>query len=360
MSSSVFREAAAKSKRELVIKKDTSSLKSPEALAIERGDYEALFSVTALNHLVISGFPEVSSLSPKIGQLQQLFQLVLTDNALTDLPNEIGSLTKLKHLDVSRNKLSSLPTSFYTLSTLQAVFLGNNCLTDESFPPDPPKDCFPSLHHIDLVGNQLTHLPSFVYLSHGLQELVAIDNQIAALESTIAELSSLKEADLKRNQLTVLPYELSLCSKLKSLDLVDNPLSDRRLLKLVTQHGPTKPKAILDYIASHSTKPASPEKKGKGKRRSGPTASAAIESDEEVVFSDSKTRVRVVRPVEHVEVWAHAEARRVRSFLVCAIVRGVDLSSDNNFKKFITLQVCAHNRVLFVNSHSLLMILTPQ
>ena len=333
--SSIFNEAAAKSKRELVIKKAT---KSPEALAVENGEVDLVFCVSTLNHLVISGFPELTHLSPKIGQLQQLFQLVLTDGAITNLPTEIGSLTKLKLLDVSRNKLDSVPGSLYSLGSLHTLILRHNCLSDDSFPSDLPTDCCPNLHHLDIVGNCLTCLPNFVYHSKGLQELIALDNNIASLEPAISDLSNLKLIDMKRNKLTLLPFELSLCLKLKSLDLVDNPISDRRLLKLVTQLGPVKPKTVLDYVASHSPKPSSPEKKGKSKRRAG-AGSGAAEGDDEVEFSDNKPRLVVVRPAEYAEVLVHPEARRIRPFLICAIVRAVDLASNNNFKKFINLQV---------------------
>ena len=335
MSTSIFNEAAAKSKRELVIKKGT---KSPEALAVENGEVDLVFCVSTLNHLVISGFPELTHLSPKIGQLQQLFQLVLTDGAITNLPTEIGSLAKLKLLDVSRNKLDSVPVSLYSLGNLHTLILRHNCLSDDSFPSDLPTDCLPSLHHLDIVGNCLTSLPNFVYHSKGLQELLALDNNIASLEPAISDLSNLKQIDMKRNKLTLLPFELSLCLKLKSLDLVDNPISDRRLLKLVTQLGPVKPKTVLDYVASHSPKPSSPEKKGKSKRRTG-GASNAVEGDDDVEFSDNKPRLVVVRPAEYAEVLVRPEARRIRPFLICAIVRGVDLASNNNFKKFINLQV---------------------
>lgn len=347
MSSSVFSAAASASKKELVIKKGSSVL-SPEALAVEHGEYETLFSVTSLNHLVISGFPEVTALSSKVGQLQLLFQLVLTENALTNLPEEIGSLPKLKHLDVSYNKITKLPASLYSLNSLQTLIVGHNCLTDDSFPElssDDTVECFPNLHHVDLVGNGLTCLPNFVYRSHDIQEILALDNTITSLEPAIAALSGLKRVDLKRNHLTALPYELSLCSKLKNLGLEDNPISDRRLLKLVTQHGSSKPKTILDYVASHTPKPADSKspKKGKSKKKGGSHDSAGITNDEiddDVMFCDSKKTLRVVRPVQYAEVLVAPEARRVRPYLVCAIVRGVDLGEGGRFRDFITLQVC--------------------
>ncbi len=338
---SLFKEAAAKSKRELVIKKGGSATTSPEALAVEKDELDLLYSISTLNHLVISGFPEFSTLSPKIGQLQQLFQLVLTNNALVGLPVEIGSLSKLKHLDLSGNNLATVPSSIYSIDSLHTLILSRNNLSDESFPSDVPSECFPNLRHLDLVGNGLTALPSFVYHSRGLLELIALDNNISTLKPGISELTNLKQADLKRNKLTMLPFELSMCSKLKSLDLVDNPIADRRLLKLVTQHGATKPKPILDYIASHSPKPDSPpDRKGMPMRRKLVGRGASSADGDDVVFDDeSKPRLLVVRPAQLIELSVSPAARKIRPYLTCAIVRGLDLSSNNNFRKFIILQV---------------------
>lgn len=357
MSSSreVFSALAAAGKRELVIKKGSGSA---ETASVESGDYEALFGVSTLNHLQLSGFPEINQLSSKVSQLGGLLQLILTHNTLSTLPGEIGSLDKLKLLDASNNKLSDVPASLYNLKSLHTLILSHNCLTDVSFPDVSGEDkVFPSLHHLDVVENQLTSLPPFVYQTRSLQELVASDNLIGSLESTIGSLVSLKQLDMQRNKLTCVPSELTVCTKLKSLRLEENPVSDRRLLKLISQHGAGKPKAVLDYIASHPLKSAAAsggmEEKGGGKKGKKKKKDVKIEdvvqlkpdeqgdgSDLEIEFSHSKPQLQVVRPTNFVEVTVSPEARKVRPYVVCAVVKGVDLSNETNFAKFISLQVC--------------------
>ncbi len=333
----VFSEASGK--RELVIKKSTSS---PESTAIESGDYSSLFTVTSLNHLLISGFPSLKSLSPDIGRLDGLFQLVLTQNDLTTLPDEISQLSMLKHLDVSQNRISNLPIALYDIHSLQTLIISNNTLTDDSFPIIPDSvdatTLFPHLHHVDLLNNGLTKIPDFVYNTIVIHELIASDNAITALEPIIGTLTSLKHIDLKRNKITILPSELANCSKLRAICFEDNPLGDRRLLKLVAQHGTGKPKSVLDYIASHA--PNSTASAPKGKKSKSKTKSSVAESlDDGVVFTSKSMQIRVVRPPECVEVCASSEARSVRAYLVCAIVRGVDLTDEVAYKEFITLQV---------------------
>ena len=47
-----------------------------------------------------------------------------------------------------------------------------------------------------------------------------------------------------------LPNELSKC-KIKSLSFESNPIKDRKLKKLIEQHGATKPKSVLDYLKAN-------------------------------------------------------------------------------------------------------------
>ena len=349
--SGIFSAAAADDKRELVVRKD--SLSKDEVAAIESGRDNSLFTVETLNHLRLSGFAGLRELSPLVSRLDNLLQLILEHNALQALPDEIGALTKLRLLDVSHNALRSLPPSLYSLPTLHSLLLGNNCLEDSSFPPLPPAGAvLPSLHHVDLGHNRFTEIPPFVFKSLAVSELIVPDNVIASLPPAVLSLTSLKLLDVKHNKVSTVPYELSLCTKLKTLGLEENPLQDRRLLKLVAQHGAKKPRTVLDYVASHAPKPAgkapSGGKKGKGgKKRAamGARAQAVAGEEEEgagsdVEFSDMRPVVRIVRP-EHqsVEVHASTEARRVRPYLVCAVVRGLELGRGEAFREFIALQV---------------------
>ena len=352
--SKVFVAAATSGKRELVIKKGSST---PEAEAVESGDYSTLFTVSTLNHLQLTGFPSITSLPETVGRLEALLQLTLTYNSLTTVPMEISSLTKLKHLDVSYNKLTSLPLSLYALQSLQTLIVSNNELTDESFPPlssatsGNSSNILPCLHRVDLLGNRLTCLPEFIYATLPLLDLVASDNAISRLEPEIGGIAGLKTIDLKRNQLKELPYELSLCVKLRSIGFEDNPISDRRLLKLVAQHGASKPKAVLDYIASHKAAASNASKPKRGAVALGKNLSMGNEDyDDEVTFSSrgSSKFIQVVRPEEHLVVRASSIARGVRPYLVCAIVRGVDFGNDVIYKEFINLQVRAEKARMMV------------
>ncbi len=340
-----FSVAARRGKRELVVRRET--LGEEEARGMESGEDESIYSVTTLNHLQLTGFAGLSHVSPRISQLNGLLQLILTHNGLQDLPDEIRVLTKLKHLDASHNHLTVLPQALYGLPSLHTLILGHNQLTNPSFPPLPEgtDQLLPALHHTDLTNNQLTQLPALVYKSTSISELLASDNPIGEISPTIGSLSALKQLEMKRSKLTALPFELTACGKLKTLALEDNSFKDRRLMKLVAQHGAQKPKAVLEYIASHSPRPAA-EEKPSGKRKGGKKKAAKEvpvkvmeDSDSDVEFSEVKPVVRVLRPSAYVEVRVSPGARKVRPYLVCAVVRGLQLGEQEAFREFITLQV---------------------
>lgn len=337
-----FSELASSGKRELVVRRD--ALGEREAAAVESGRDESIYSITTVNHLQLTGFTGLCHLSPRISQLAGLFQLILTHGGLQDLPEEISSLTLLKHLDVSHNYISALPDSLYQLPALHTIILSHNQVTDSSFPALPEGAILPSLHHVDLTNNQLTELPAMVYRCSTISELLASDNPIIELSPAIRSLPALRQLEMKRNKLTALPFELSLCGKLKALCLEENALKDRRLVKLIAQHGALKPKAVLDYIASHTPRSAAADKPS-GKRK-GSKKKAAVreveseeESDSDIEFTEVKPVIRVIRPSEYLEVRVNPEARKVRPYLVCAVVRGITLSEEEAFKEFITLQV---------------------
>ena len=352
----MFKEAASAGKRELVVRRDDLSPAAAEA--IEDGSDASLFAVTSLNNLQVSGFRGLPSLSPGLGRLSSLLQLSLANNNLQSLPEEVGRLDRLRLLDVSRNSLSSLPVSLYSLPSLHTLLLAHNALRDDSFPPVPEwgaRPVLPVLQHLDVSGNRLTALPSFLQHAAELAELKASHNSLSSIEHLTGKMATLKLLELHCNQLTSVPPQLSACPKLKTLLLHENPLLDRRLLKLVIQHGAHKPRAILDYVASRAPQPAqSQKKKGKGKgkgrresegegdKRRGPMVEVVFDdSDGCVEFSEQRPVLHVLRPARGavMEVLATGAARKVRPYLVCCVVRGVGWGDGDALRDFITLQV---------------------
>ena len=345
----IIEMAARGDKRELVIKKGAT----PNS---EQPPGEEIFDIVSLNNLEVSGFSDLRDLSKKIANLNNLLQLVLKRNGLTSVPSEVGALKLLKHLDVSHNALNSTPVELYELQALQTLVLSNNNLTQVSFPDASTKDCLPHLQYVDISNNRLEELPPFLFSCSQLAELLASNNSLKHLPFEIGRMGQLKTLDLNKNLISELPQELSNCSKLRSLLLTGNPIGDRRLLKLIDQHGDTKPRTVLDYVRSHGSKSqesqassakAETKSKKKGKKS---VAAKKLEADrgdvddgndqdDDVVVFGAKYCVKVTKPAKALDIQAAQAARAVRQYIVCCVINDIDLASPGNFKKFINIQV---------------------
>lgn len=153
--------------------------------------------------------------------------------------------------------------------------------------------------------------------------------------------------DLSNNKLKEIPYNLSDCPKLKEINFKGNKLSEKRLEKMVNG---CQTKSILDYL------------RGKGRGKSGEDGSDADggrnadkkkrqqqrkkkekvveEQDDEEELNKMVVRVLHVSDApSELTVKVSAEVKDVRPYLVCCLVRGMNLKSGNALKRFLMAQV---------------------
>ena len=293
-----------------------------------------IFELTFLNFLQISN-TTLLSLPVELGQLLKLKTLDLHKNSLKELPASIGLLKELKHLDLSDNKLQKLPTTLTELNLLQSLNLNCNQLTEL-----PSFVLLTSLKRVDISHNQLKELPDGIYELEHLSEIIASYNQISNISGNISKLPALKVLSLNANKIELLPSELTDCLKLKDLHLQDNSIQDRRLFKVIKQ---CSTKAVLDYIATRSEKVKAGKKGGK-KGRSRKVSEGA---DNEVSADQAEAQffspvVRVMHS-EEFKVVSQSSVKVVRPYIVCAVVRNLDLIDVDAYKKFINIQVPLHS-----------------
>ena len=313
-------------------------LSDEDAELVSEGGPMAVFQARKLTVLEVNGFEKLTSMNPGIGQLEHLLRLSYMHNSLDSLPTEIGRVQSLKYFDLSCNKLSSLPRELYLLSSLQTLVLARNELNDESFPDlqSAPNPILPMLRHVNLSHNKLTKIPEFVSCADQVTELFASDNEIGTISSDLLLKGHLRVLDLSRNQLSSLPYEITGLKKLKSFEVKENPIKDKRLLKLIVQHGDTKPKTVLDYIAA---KGPQPDHQG-GKVKDVKSCSKLPSSKEASTLEGKPSHlVEVTRRDIPFVVTVSKSARQHRPHLVCTIIRHLDLSESKVMKKFLALQV---------------------
>lgn len=149
--------------------------------------------------------------------------------------------------------------------------------------------------------------------------------------------------DLSNNKLTEIPSELSDCPKLKEVNFKGNKLSDKRLEKMVNG---CQTKSILDYLRGKGRGKQGEEgaeaDAGRGRRQQlrKKKEKAADQGDE--VEELNKMVVRVLRVPDTpaaLTVTVSAEVKDVRPYLVCCVVRGMNLRPGNALKRFLVAQV---------------------
>ena len=172
--------------------------------------------------------------------LPSLEHVDLSSNLLTDIPAGLfRSLSSLEHVHLGANSLTGIPAGlFKSLRSLKQVDLSFNSITDI------PTDLFtslPSLAHIDLNNNLLTFINSFTFQNLGsLTKINLAANQLKYIAdyAISPSLNSLKHANLSKNQLTTIPTSIFVLPNLQDADLSENYItyeSIKDTLKNLTQ-----------------------------------------------------------------------------------------------------------------------------
>nr|XP_002131295.1 leucine-rich repeat-containing protein 47-like [Ciona intestinalis] len=349
---SEIKQAKEEQRRELVLKGPELKKKVDDADGCLPDD---LYELSLLNFLEVNSLG-VKCLNPKLENLQNLSQLFLRQNLLTEIPACACNIITLKILDLSQNALTLLPQNLGNLVNLQTLNVAHNSLSDV---PESAK-ALANLAVLDISTNKFTELPYCLFelpLSARLAEIHASHNAIEDVKDEIEEITMLKVFDLSNNQLNELTKNIGYCLKLKQVNFKSNPLKDRRLRKLVDQD--SSQKSIMDYIRSKGRQSKKKESKsknvnekqtaGKGARKKlkDQKAQEAENIDELIkcVIEVLKVEEQSTAVPENFRVVVYEEAREVRPFIVCCILRGLTLDTGDKYKNFITLQTRLHDEV---------------
>ena len=154
------------------------------------------------------------------GLLKHATRLQISEN-LSEFPNEIYELAEtLEILDLSDNQLSELPEDFACLRQLKVLFLQNNHFSGT---PVVLADC-QNLELVDFRHNQIVEIPEHS-LPPSVRSLVLTKNKITKLPGSMRELKNLQKLMLADNQLTHLPDSLQQSRALQQISLSANQLA---------------------------------------------------------------------------------------------------------------------------------------
>ncbi|XP_026988916.1 leucine-rich repeat-containing protein 47 [Tachysurus fulvidraco] len=343
-------KAEKESRRELVLQ----GVAVDEKIKTSSGIHPRLYSLNLLNYLEISQCPSLYEIHENIKNLSHLQSLILCRNKISSVPKSIGELKSLKVLDLSVNELQVLPEEICSLSELTTLNVSCNNIAAL---PDGLSRCT-KLSSVNVGKNALVCLPEGLYSSklELLNTVIASENNIEQLSNDINNLSSLKVLDLSNNKLTEIPFELADCPKLKDINFKGNKLKDKRLEKMVNG---CQTKSVLEYLRVGG------RGKGKGKQLD---ADGAEQSDRNRNVSKKKNAAKqrdkkgevdavdelqkMVVKILHVSdsssaimVKVSPQVKDVRPYIVCCIVRGMNLKAGNALKRFLVAQTKLHDDI---------------
>jgi len=250
----------------------------------ERGPVDpAVWGCVCLYELRLELADKVLTSLPGAGlaRLTDLVTLIVSGNALAELPDELGTLTKLRNLEAAGNALTELPASAAKLTQLQVVDVSNNAIASLA-----PLSALESLVSVNAGSNKLTALDlAYESLEH-LGSLAAPNNEIAVFPRGLGCCQLLTSVDFASNKIEQVPIELGnlTVKKLQQVVLKDNPLKDARIRRFVEDDSPTLVKDLLNHVRKNGWKGDAPAakggKKGKGKKGKGQAAAAPQEEDD--------------------------------------------------------------------------------
>jgi hypothetical protein len=162
-----------------------------------------------------------TSLPARIGKLEKLTQLNLSQNQLASVPAELGQLTSLTQLSLRQNQLASVPAELGQLTSLTLLNLSQNQLA--SVPAELGQ--LTSLTTLSLSQNQLASVPAELGQLTSLTQLSLSQNQLASVPAELGKLTSLTQLFLFQNQLASVPAELGKLTSLTHFNLCSNNIT---------------------------------------------------------------------------------------------------------------------------------------
>ncbi|XP_075882231.1 leucine-rich repeat-containing protein 47 [Nelusetta ayraudi] len=335
-------KAEAGKRRELVLQGPAVDRR----IASSGGLASAVYSLTLLNYLEVSQCPSLTEIHGGIQRLTNLQSLILCRNKLALVPDVLDKLQSLKVLDLSVNNLTVLPEGITLLRELNTLNVSCNNL---EVLPSGLSRCT-KLSNINISKNRIAEFPADFYSDDLdlLSTVVASDNSLEQLSGEVHKLSALKVLDLSNNKLSEIPSELSDCAKLKDINFKGNKLSDKRLEKMVNG---CQTKSILDYLrgkgkGSRAEDGADADKGRRQQLRKKKGKAGEEEKDEEEELNRMVVRVLNISDASAAPtVRVSAEVKDVRPYLVCCVVRGMNLRAGNALKRFLVAQTKLHDEL---------------
>lgn len=163
---------------------------------------------------------EISDVPDEIGALTNLTTFRIRNNRIVTLSDKLfTTCTGIVHLDLSSNAITELSNSIGKLQFLAELYLSGNRLRAI---PEYVCECT-RLTILEVADNLLEDLPAAIGALRHLLRLNAAINRISEVPDSLCAISSLQDLDLKKNKISILP-DLRGMTSLTVIDVSDNKL----------------------------------------------------------------------------------------------------------------------------------------
>ncbi len=165
---------------------------------------------------------ELTELPEELKNLNQLTTLLLSGNKLEEIPGNVCRLKTLTTLDVTYNVIKSVPETISNLNQLTTLNLSFNELEEM-----PKALCqLKKLTALDITSNPIKRIPKEIKNLHQLSTLRVANTMLEELPSFVCQLKRLANLDVSRNEMARLPGTFSNLSQLQSLNLSATKLEE--------------------------------------------------------------------------------------------------------------------------------------
>jgi hypothetical protein len=185
------------------------------------------------------------------GKSKSLFQLILNNNNITNLPLDIWRNNNMQILQVNNNNLLEIPNVIMEASMLWGLGLNNNSISTLPF------GLFKTnIVELQLSGNRLTNLPNEISQLHSLKYLELQNQAIKSIPEEIGLASKLVTIDIRNNSVELLPNNIHNLQHLEYLYLYGNPLCSKS--NWFKSDAPKETKGMIDSVSGRCDKHCSP------------------------------------------------------------------------------------------------------
>lgn len=163
----------------------------------------------------------ITELPENLGYLAELKYLVFNNNQITTIPSSIEFLVNLDSLDLSNNVLTSLPTGFSELEDLKFLNLSENEF--EIYPT--VIDSIFSLNILNLENNYIESLSDNINNLNNLNSLIISNNNIQQLPEDLSALINLNYLDISNNNISNIPSSFNFFTQLQKFYAQNNKIN---------------------------------------------------------------------------------------------------------------------------------------